>query len=52
MWLAYSGVFWLSAVLGVFQAEAAGIVLAVGCLGGIPVLIFTYKRIYDKYRKY
>lgn len=50
MWLCYSAVFWVSTIMGVFQLTAAGIVLAVGCLGGIPVLIFVYGKIYKKYR--
>lgn len=49
MWLAYSSVFWVSTVLGVFQLDIAGVVLAVGCLGGIPVLVVAYKKIYKKY---
>ena len=52
MWLAYSGVFWISAVLGIFELDAAGAVLAAGCIGGIPVLVMVYKRIYDKYKRY
>jgi len=51
MWIAYSAVFWASTILGVFQMEAAGIVLAVGCLGGIPMLIITYGKIYNRYKK-
>lgn len=50
MWLAYSSVFWISTVLGLFQMAAGAIVMTVGCLGGIPVLIFTYNRIYEKYK--
>ena len=34
-----------------FAEETAGIVLTVGCLGGIPFLIITYNRIYRKYKK-
>lgn len=52
MWICYSGVFWFSTILGFFQTDAAGIVLSAGCLGGIPVLIITYGRIYRKYRKH
>ena len=51
MWIAYSGVFWVSAVLGFYKIEIAGAVLAAGCLGGIPALCFAYKRIYEKYKK-
>ena len=51
MWLAYSTVFWLSLILGIVNVSVAGIVLAVGCLGGIPVLVFVYGKIYNKYRR-
>ncbi|MBQ1553164.1 MAG: hypothetical protein II135_04595 [Clostridia bacterium] len=51
MWLSYSAVFWISAVLGIFKMDLAGAFLAIGCLGGIPVLIVVYRKIYDKYRK-
>ena len=51
MWLAYSTVFWLSLILGIFNVSVAGIVLVVGCLGGIPVLVFVYGKIYNKYRR-
>ena len=50
MWISYSAVFWASVILGFFQVEAAGIVVAAGSLGGIPVLVFAYNKIYDKYR--
>ncbi|MDO5132830.1 MAG: hypothetical protein Q4D81_07595 [Eubacteriales bacterium] len=51
MWICYSAVFWISAFLGIFRIDTAGLVLAVGCLAGIPVLIIAYGRIYKKYRK-
>lgn len=51
MWMAYSLVFWIGALLGVFQIDAAGIVVAVGCLAGIPVLCFVYSKIFAKYKK-
>jgi len=50
MWLCYSAVFWISAALGIFRTELAGVVLAVGCIGGIPLLIIAYKNIYRKYK--
>ena len=49
MWIVYSLVFWVGAILGVFQIDIAGIVVAVGCLGGIPVLVLVYTKIYNKY---
>ena len=51
MWLGFSAVFWLGAVLGILNLEAAGIVVAVGTIVGIPVLFLTYKRIYSKYKR-
>ncbi len=50
MWVCYSAVFWVSTVVGVFRITAAGVLLAVGSLGGIPVLIIVYGKIYRKYR--
>ena len=50
MWICYSAVFWISAILGIFQQETAGVVLAVGCLLGIPALILAYRKIYNKYK--
>ena len=51
MWICYSLVFWGSAVFGLFQLDAAGAFLAAGILGGIPVLIVVYKKIYAKYKR-
>ena len=51
MWLGFSAVFWLGAVLGILNLEAAGIVVAVGTVVGIPVLFLNYKRIYSKYKR-
>ena len=51
LWLCYSAVFWASTALGLFDLEAAGVLLSVGCLGGIPILILAYQRIYRKYRR-
>ncbi|SFW39919.1 hypothetical protein [Ruminococcus flavefaciens] len=51
MWLCFSAIFWLAAVLGALNSEAAGIVVAVGTIVGIPVLFLTYKRIYSKYKR-
>ena len=50
MWLAYSLVFWTSAGLGFYSVNVAGIVLAAGTLGGIPVLMVAYRLIYKKYK--
>ena len=50
MWIAYSGVFWVSAALSLMNVDAAGAALAAGCLGGIPLLVFAYGRIYARYK--
>ena len=50
MWLVYSLVFWLGAGLGFYSIKIAGIVMASGCLGGIPFLVLAYKMIYKKYQ--
>lgn len=50
MWITYSLVFWISAFIGFFNPEAAGTTLLIGCVGGIPLLIIAYKKIYQKYR--
>ena len=51
MWIGYSVVFWISTVLGIRNVSTAGIVLTVGCLGGIPILAVAYGRIYRKYKR-
>ena len=50
MWIGYSLGFWIAAVLGILSVPVAGILLAVWCLGGIPVLVIVYNRIYKKYK--
>lgn len=50
MWLVYSIVFWVGAGLGFYRIKTAGIVMAAGCLGGIPFLILAYHYIYKKYK--
>lgn len=51
MWILYSLVFWIAAVLGVFKVEAAGILVGLGAVVGAVVLIVVYKQIYKKYRR-
>ncbi len=51
MWIGYSAVFWISTIMGIWNVSTAGIVLAAGCLGGIPILVIVYNRIYRKYRR-
>lgn len=50
MWLVFSLGFWASAVLGCFNVPAAGILVMVSCLVGIPGLVIAYNRIYKKYK--
>ena len=49
MWIVFSCVFWVSAILGFRYPGTAEIILAVGCVGGIPILIVVYRRIYARY---
>ena len=51
MWICYSAVFWISTILGIRSVSIAGIVLVVGCLGGLPLLVIVYNRIYRKYKR-
>jgi hypothetical protein len=51
MWICYSAVFWISTIMGIRSVSTAGIVLAVGCLGGLPLLVIAYNRIYRKYKR-
>ena len=51
MWICYSAIFWISTVLGIWSAVAAGIVLLVGCVVGSLLLVAAYNRIYKKYKK-
>ena len=51
MWICYSAVFWISMIMGIWNISTAGIVLAVGCLGGIPLLVLAYSRISRKYKR-
>lgn len=50
MWIVYSLIFWLSAFLGFLNGIAAVILIAAGCIIGIPMLAITYQRIYAKYK--
>ena len=50
MWIGYSLGFWAAAALSFLHVPAAGILTAVWCLGGIPVLVLAYNRIYRKYK--
>lgn len=51
MWLAFSAIFWVSAILGGFNIKAGGIILIAGCVIAVPVLPIVYGKISRKYRK-
>ena len=51
MWICYSLIFWIAAVLGIFRVESAGVLVCVGTVVGSVVLIVVYKKIYSKYRR-
>lgn len=50
MWIGYSLGLWVSAILGLFNVPAAGILVMVVCVLGIPGLVIAYNRIYKKYK--
>ena len=52
MWLVFSAVLWLSAILGAFSVKAGSILLIAGCIIAVPLLPVVYSGIYKKYRKY
>ena len=50
LWTVFSLPFWASGLLAFWWPVWAGIFLAAACLGGLPVLIFVYRKICRKYR--
>ena len=50
MWIGFSCVFWISALLGIANVGAAGIVLTVGCLVGCVCLLLVFNNIYNRYK--
>lgn len=50
MWGVYSLIFWAAVLAGIWSSTAALILIAAGCVIGLPLLAFVYKRIYQKYR--
>lgn len=50
MWMGYSLIYWLAAWVGLWSGTAAAILIAIGCVVGIPALVMIYKRIYAKYK--
>lgn len=51
MWIAFSLVYWVGAALGFFSSAAAGVVVGVGTIAGIPVLYAVYRKIYARYKR-
>lgn len=49
MWIGFSLVLWMAAAAIWWNGTAAVILLAAGCVIGIPVLALVYRRIYKKY---
>ena len=50
MWILFSLGFWAAALLSLFNVSAAGMLVALTCLVGIPILVVVYRRIYKKYK--
>lgn len=50
MWIGFSLLFWLSGLVGCWNAAAAGILEAVAFLIALPLLPLVYQRIYRKYK--
>ena len=50
MWLVFSLGFWAAAILGLFDVPAAGVLVMIVCLIGIPGLVIAYNRIYRKFK--
>lgn len=50
MWIVFSGIFWISTLLGLYKTNIAGAVLIVGCIVGGVVLPIAYRTIYERYR--
>ena len=51
MWICFSLIYWVAAVLGIFNVKVVGVVIGAGTIVGIVALIFVYKAIYNKYRR-
>ena len=51
LWWSYGAVYVLAGAASLFSMLWAGVITAVACLPGLPVLIFAYGRIYRKYKQ-
>ena len=50
MWGIYSLIFWAAALIGVKNGRVALVLIAAGCVIGIPLLAVVYKRICKRYK--
>ena len=46
----FSLVFWAAVFAGIWSSTVSLILIAAGCVVGLPVIAYVYKRIYAKYR--
>lgn len=51
LWGIYSLIFWAATLAGVWSNILALILIAAGCVIGLPLLVVFYRRIYKKYKK-
>lgn len=51
MWTAYGALWALSGLLAFQSISLAGALTIIAGIAGLPVLVFTYNRIYRKYRR-
>ena len=51
MWFCYCIPQIISMLIAPFSVSLATIVMVAGILGGLPVLIIVYKKIYNKYKR-
>ena len=49
MWLAYSLLYWIAGILGMFSVPLSGVILVIASTVGMAVLVRLYKRIYETY---
>ena len=51
MWLVFSLIMLVSAVLGAMNMKTDGFLLIAGCIIGVPILPIVYGKIYRKFKK-
>ncbi len=51
MWIVFSLVMWISTFMGFSNMKMAGAVMFAACILCVPVLPFTYGKIYKKYKR-